>query len=166
MIRGIKCGETVHSIRVCRPGPGGWIGAVISRSAQDHFSTTTAMSVADCSSEIILSSVFFFLIQTDLEILLLLPFFPTCLEIMSPPSFADQLPRQSHNTGPSSFPQIRSAVNPKLSDFQENVEKWRAILSAHESALDIASSESRSAASIHKHTLRQLLGKLRKHVYT
>lgn len=75
---------------------------------------------------------------------------------MSLPS--DQLPRQSHKIGPSSFPQIPSAVNAKLPDFQANVDKWREILAAHESALGVSSSESRSAASIKKHTLRQLLG--------
>ena len=70
----------------------------------------------------------------------------------------DQVPRQSHKLGPSSFPQIRSAVNAKLPEFQANVAQWESILAAHESALGVASSESRSDASIKKHTLNQLLG--------
>jgi len=72
--------------------------------------------------------------------------------------------RQPHLVTPtpltSSFPRLASSIHAKQPDFQTNAKIWTGIIAKHDAALTVATSESKTAAAIEKHTARQLLGKL------
>jgi len=58
----------------------------------------------------------------------------------------------------SNFPQLASRVNKSLPTFYQNLSKWELILQRFDAASIEASSESKTAAAITKHTAQQILG--------